>query len=714
MSIESYLRKKIVNFFIENIPQFQSKEGIEALLSDAGLEARIPYLDLNGEPKYMVSHVIDRLYTYGILGNGQNALIHFLTEIAKDETLIGLNHRETLQQFCQTLTERSQEATTTSQETLTKCPYLGLKAFQEADEKLFFGREGFTNKLFKAVQNYPIVSVIGPSGSGKSSAVFAGLVPRLRRRGNWLIVKFTPGINPFQELSTTLARLLEWIKDNAETFVQHEVKEFDPYERMIQEQEIQTDPFVEIKEKIENLHQEEPVFQEIVECILKKNPTFHLLVIADQFEELYTHQQDSKIRQQFLRELLSIEKLQTHQEPNFHLVITIRADFLNKALSDSYLANILTDSSSETIQAFSDKLLLSRMTLQELKAVIEQPAKRVSLQIEEGLTEHILEDIEKEAGNLPLLEFALTLLWEHCSGNKLTISAYKEIGQVSRAIATYAERIFAKFGEDERKRAQKIFMQLVQPGEGTENTRRISTRSEIGEESWNFATNKLAKTRLVVTDEAEKLTLVHEALIREWQRLQDWVEHDWAFLTWRNNYLRARVYEWEKRNYDEAILLRGSLLAEAEKWLKQRQSDLNQEDQKFITKSIQLQHDAEVGEIDALSLLASTMFLEDKEGALVKALEAAEKLRKIEANIPKDSNFSVRKAIYLRTVTSLQQAVYDLKREKGVFGDYTGVVLSVIFDQDGKLLASEMFNKMITIWDVEKKCEISRLVKCKK
>jgi hypothetical protein len=193
--------------------------------------------------------------------------------------------------------------------------------------------------------------------------------------------------------------------------------------------------------------------------------------------------------------------------------------------------------------------------------------------IESGLTERILDAVSAEPGNLPLLEFALNQLWAKQRDAQLTHAAYEEIGGVEAALSRYAEEAYGRLNEEEKERARRIFIQLVRPGEGTEDTRRLATRTEVGEENWDLVT-RLADARLVVSsrDEAcgeETVEIVHEALIGGWERLNHWIEVDRSFRTWQER-LRASRRQWEASGKDVGALLRGAPLAEAEGWLQSR------------------------------------------------------------------------------------------------------------------------------------------------
>jgi len=224
------------------------------------------------------------------------------------------------------------------------------------------------------------------------------------------------------------------------------------------------------------------------------------------------------------------------------------------------------------------------MTQQELRMAIQKPAELQGAAFEAGLVERILDDVGEKPGNLPLLEFTLTLLWERQTDGWLTHSHYEAMGTVEGALATYADQVYAELEPEERRQARAALVQLVRPGEGTEDTRRVATRAELGEANWPLIQH-LADRRLVVTgrdaagnDTAE---VVHEALIQRWDRFREWMDADRAFRQWQER-LRGSLRQWEESGQDAGALLRGAPLVEAEGWLAQRGAELSQAEQGFI------------------------------------------------------------------------------------------------------------------------------------
>ena len=299
------------------------------------------------------------------------------------------------------------------------------------------------------------------------------------------------------------------------------------------------------------------------------------MLVADQFEELYTLCQVKEEQERFANELLT-----AIAQKNITLVLTLRADFYGYVLSYRPFRDAL--------QEFTPQLL-SSMKREELQQAIELPAQKLEIQLEPQLTQRILDDVGEEPGNLPLLEFALTRLWEKQINRELTHQAYEEIGGVKKAIANHAEQIYQKLSETEKKQAQRIFVQLVRPGEGTEDTRRIATRAEVGEDNWNLVSYLAGyQARLVVTGRQEPedtVEVVHEALIREWGTLREWMNANRQFRTWQER-LKVALREWKNHNHDSGALLRGVPLTVAEDWLRKRADEMTQEERDFIQVSV--------------------------------------------------------------------------------------------------------------------------------
>ncbi|MCB9098494.1 MAG: AAA family ATPase [Anaerolineales bacterium] len=459
-------------------------------------------------------------------------------------------------------------------------PYRGLHAFQQVDAPVFFGREQFVQQLVNAVEQQPLVAVTGPSGSGKSSVVFAGLAPHLQDRASpgdrlssWLILSCRPGGTPFKELARVLSAPLGQNAGALADALQHG------------------------RSRLPDL---------ATQLLALQPHANRLLLIIDQFEELYTLCSDADVRRQFIDALLAgdqgpgvrgqgsetdDQQSPISQSPDlpFSILLTLRADFLSRALTYRPLADALQPGIN----------LLGAMTAAELARAIEYPAEKMGISFEPNLVKTILDDVGDEPGRLPLLEFALTRLWQHQRAGQLTAEAYQSGGGVEGAVTHFADQIYTQLTAEQQSQARHIFTQLVQPGAGTEDTRRIASRADL-EVAWPLVQH-LAGARLVVTDRNaagdEVVELVHEALIQNWARLRDWMETDRAFRAWQER-LRAAIRQWQGTEQDEGGLLRGAPLAEAEEWLPRHEGDLSAIEQDFILRSISLR-EQQVAQIEA-------------------------------------------------------------------------------------------------------------------
>ncbi|MCB0154981.1 MAG: AAA family ATPase, partial [Anaerolineae bacterium] len=398
----------------------------------------------------------------------------------------------------------------TQRELAQETPYRGLAAFREEDAPLFFGRKTATAVLLTRALQHPLLAVFGASGSGKSSLVFAGLIPQLRAKGDWLVAACRPQASPFSTLAAALVPHLE--PDLSET------------RRLIEAKALAT-----------ALRQGDLTLTEVTTRLLEKSPTAdHLLLIVDQFEELFTLCPDPTLRHRFLDVLLEATgngqsttnkpdtsaPLLPHSPAPLHLCLTLRADYLAEALAYRPLADAL-----QTV----NNLMLGPMTPAELRQAIETPAKLRGVTFQPGLVERILADVGHEPGHLPLLEFALASLWLQQSQSELNHPAYEALGGVAGALSGHANTVFAGLSETERDQARRLFLRLVQPGEASQDTRRLAYREELDNDTWRLA-QKLAADRLVVTnrdsDQRETVEVIHEALITGWDQLRTWIEAD--------------------------------------------------------------------------------------------------------------------------------------------------------------------------------------------
>ncbi|NEN89829.1 MAG: AAA family ATPase [Okeania sp. SIO3H1] len=596
------------------------------------------------------------------------------------------------------------ESADTSVDENLPCPYQGFHNFGPNEAEFFFGREVFVEELFNATRISNFITLLGASGSGKSSVVLAGLVPKLQQEGNWLFTYFCPGANPFLALAEALIPLFRTELGGTEQIIQ-------------------------AKQLAQSVAIGSLLLKDVFGQIKKNYPNYRVLVIADQFEELYNLCSDESTPHQFLDTLLNPFHSGENSASPIVLVATLRADFFGNALSYPPLADILR----------KGVLLLSSMNLEEVRAVIEKPAKNLGVSFEYGLVQRILNDVQQEPGNLPLplLEFALTELWQKRTQNQLTHSAYENIGEISGVLTRYVDEKYHQLSKHEKERVRRIFVQLVLPGEGTEDTRRIATKEELQESDW-YLVKKLADDRLVVTNrsfvaaqEQETVEVIHEALIRNWDQLRQWMETDREFRIWQER-LRIAVRLWQETGREKEALLRGVLLAEAEDLLQERPEKLNLLEQEFIELSIewrkrqklekqrkkstipsiliflltllvsitvpitiwfQIQR-SQIAEIRARSASGEALFASNSQlEGLIASLRSGKELKLLPRNNTELNN---------EVIETLQKVVDEIK-EQNRFQGNQGSVTSVNFSPDGKLLVSVGENGTVNLWNLEGK-----------
>jgi hypothetical protein len=452
------------------------------------------------------------------------------------------------------------------------CPYRGLQVFEAEHALFFFGREVATGWLVDELRpsaglragGNRFLAVVGPSGSGKSSLVRAGLVPALRRgtlpgSAEWPIPVFRPGHRPLESLALILSRLAG------------------PSD----------DPTVTLR-LMDALAADQRQLHLTARLALTEAPADrYVALVVDQFEELFTLCRDEGQRRWFIDNLLYASAIEGGRTV---VVLTMRADFYGKCAAYPDLAARITD----------HQMLVSPMVEEELRAAIERPAQLVGLEFEAGLVEALLRDVQAEPGALPLLQHTLLELWERRAGHRLTLDAYREIGGIQGAIAHRAEAIYAGFDTAQQAITRRILLRLTQPGEGTEDTRRRARLAELlpaeGQAAdVEAAVQALADARLLTTGKDEQggdiVDVAHEALIRSWPRLRSWIDEDRSALRIHRQ-LSEAAREWERNNCDQSDLYRGRRLAETEAWAETHGDDLNPLEQKFLSASVRLRDTA--------------------------------------------------------------------------------------------------------------------------
>jgi hypothetical protein len=446
------------------------------------------------------------------------------------------------------------------------CPYRGLEPFDVEHARLFFGRDALIEWLLSALhvkgdgrKAIRFLAVVGASGSGKSSLVRAGLIPAIHRGAvpdseNWPVLILRPGPTPLESLAVVLKK---------DPVIGQAVGDVG-------------DLKIRLSEGVDRLHL-------TVRLALSGQPGVRrAIVVVDQLEEVFTLCKDSAERTTFIDGLIYAA---TEASGQTVVLVTMRADFYAKCAIYERLAAAMSDR----------HMLIGPMSDQELREAIVRPARLTGCEYDPGLVEILLEDTKGEAGGLPLLEYALTQLWERRVAGRLSVAAYNDIGGLAGALEKHANELYDAFTPREKQACQQIFLRLTQPGEGTEDTKRRACRGEMAAgEDTEHVLRILTDARLVTTKgeagQVEPLIEVsHEALIRGWPKLRQWIDANRDALRFHLRLAEA-AREWSRRKGNSALdfLYRGTVLAEAEEWSTKGNMELSDLEQKFLRVSVVL------------------------------------------------------------------------------------------------------------------------------
>lgn len=404
-------------------------------------------------------------------------------------------------------------------------PFPGLRAFTEVDSPIFFGRGREVDALIRRVEASRFVAVMGASGSGKSSLVGAGLIPRLR--GNtligskdWYFVQFTPGNDPFESLYQGLCNAIPSIRPNP--FEAKRIKQHFS-------EEMQTDPNSLLT---------------IVEAAFTDAPTWtEVVLFIDQFEELFNRSKPEIC-------IAFINLLEVAVKSNrLRVIVTVRADFYHRCIEFPALTSLLE------VGTFP----LGAPARSALKDMIEHPAERAGLEFESDLAVRILDDTGNDPGALALMAYTLDELYYACKDTgKLTLAAYEELGGVQGAIGKRSETIFVQLSPEAQATLPNVFKQLVEVDERGTSTRKREIWSKVtSDESAHEFVTRFVDARLLVSNQNPSnepyVEVAHEALLRSWERLANWIDNTQDDLRLLRQ-VRLAAEEWDRNNQHTAYL----------------------------------------------------------------------------------------------------------------------------------------------------------------
>lgn len=602
------------------------------------------------------------------------------------------------------------------------CPYPGMEPFTEANCDRFFGRTPEIEELIERLRLHPFISVIGPSGSGKSSLVLAGLIPALRRSqrfgcGEWLIHTIRPGEIPLRTLKTSLG--LEPANSAC--------LEIQPLETQSHSAPLE------------------------IQGLAKQLHTQRLLLVVDQFEEVFTLAKEEAIP--FQQALLRLA-----ETPNCYLILTVRADFYPDLMGSPLWKKIQ-----------SHRLEVAPLDEAGLREAIVKPAEHVDVLVESALVERLARDAAGEPGVLPLIQETLVLLWERLERRFLPLRAYEALvlprqaygaAKIDKttglqvAIARRADAALAVLSDEQQRYARRIFLRLVQFGEGRADTRRqqpvkaltaADDDGQLFEQTLLHLTNSRLLTLSAGEDNCSKQAdIAHEALIIGWPTLQQWLNQRREAEQTRRR-LERQAFNWVNLGQGSGGLLDEIELAQAQQWLdspdatelgydlclhvlveasnlaiaenKKLQQEARERELELITGRLRQERKArkaaqkatislialvglaafavkgsiktQLKAIEALSSSSPALFASHQElNALKTSVKAGKLLQK---------TFFPQEDTKMRVVTNLQQVAYHMREYNRLEG-HRDDVLSVSFSPDGQKIATASMDNTIKLW----------------
>ncbi|MFL6125349.1 hypothetical protein [Actinophytocola sp.] len=561
-------------------------------------------------------------------------------------------------------------------------PYVGLAAFEPADADRFFGRDEVVEDLLARLRARRLVGVFGASGSGKSSVLRAGLVARSRAgdlvagRGPRPTLLFTPGPHPLEECAVQLASLtatsVATLRD-----------------------ELAADP--------ESLHLR-------VRAALAERPAdVDLVLVIDQFEEVYTLCADSAERERFVAALVFAATTPTSR---VRVVLGVRADFYGHCGQHPELVAALRDA----------QILIGAMSTDELRAAVTGPAAAAGAMVETTLVTRLVADAGGQPGALPLLSHALLETWRRRRGATLTLVGYEAAGGMRHAIARSAEHVHTTLTAAQQAVAKQIFLRLTALGDATDDTKRRISRRELDDDpDTRVVLERLTHARLVVVD-GNSVDVAHEALIRCWPRLRGWLAEDREGLGIHRQ-LTDATHAWEALDRDPGALYRGARLAVATDWAATHDTALTTRERDFLAASSAAQSDElttarrHTRRLRRLVALLATLLLVAGTATVlaVRARGSASEERNVAVARKTVSDAVALRATNPALAVQLSLAAYRLAPERDTRDNlldtsavpyvtrltgHTGTVASAAFRPDGRTLATASADRTVRLWDV--------------
>ncbi|WP_433270560.1 caspase, EACC1-associated type [Actinosynnema sp. CS-041913] len=399
-----------------------------------------------------------------------------------------------------------------------RAPYRGLAYFRREDAEFFFGRDELSRDLVERLGDDGPLLVLGPSGAGKSSVLRAGLAASVERLPGWACRVVTPGADPFGPLAL-------WLADRGQG------------------------PVGELRAALRG-NPDELAVRLRAEA---RAGGERVVLVVDQFEELFTAVADEDTRLAYVRALVRASEARTS------VVLGVRAGFFGHCARYP-----------ELLAALGRPVVVPPLNAGQLREVIAEPARKAGLELESGLVERLLTDLGDRPGALPLLSHALLKTWEEREGRRLTLAGYQQTGGIQRAVARTADAVYDSLEPENRDVARRLLLRLVRIGDTDDLRRRVPQSELVLDERAQAVLDAFVRARLVNVDQ-DAVEIAHEALLRAWPRLRGWITADRAGLLVRQQLAEA-AENWRRHDRDPEFLYRSNRLAEVSAWQRERQA----------------------------------------------------------------------------------------------------------------------------------------------
>jgi formylglycine-generating enzyme required for sulfatase activity len=465
----------------------------------------------------------------------------------------------------QSIRENPQDSCSDSTPTESlRCPYRGLEYFDEKDTADFYGRDQAVNEMLrrlarKAEAGNPLgfLALVGNSGAGKSSLLRAGVLPALRAgrlpdSQNWSYVLMRPGRHPVQELSWALRH-------------DQPLCSYLPTAAALQSGLVAN---------------KDALHQETRAAFYGDEHRRRLVLLIDQFEEVFTVCDDKAIRTAFLDNLLQAS---TAEHAHIVVILTLRADCFGRSACHPELAQEIADNT----------FFVTQLSPKQLQEAIEKPALNAGLTVDPGLVGTILNDAKDEAGVMPLIQHCLLELYHKRDGNRLTLTAYQSIGGIEMALQQRASKVYDSLDSKGKEVCRRVLLRLTQLADGSRIVRRRVSDVEL---RWDDVDSAITSqvidilsaphARLLTLEATEGdppgriIEVAHEALITQWPLLRTWLKEAGRDLELQQE-TRSATAKWLDSGKDPNYLFAGIRLRKLER-LAQKPGALNEPEIAFL------------------------------------------------------------------------------------------------------------------------------------